>query len=66
VLDGITDMERRNRVAAMGEPDVLNGIAYNSDNGRLFVTGKLFSTLFEIDVIPPDNGGGDSHACVPR
>lgn len=66
MLDGITDMERGNRVAAMGEPDVLNGIAYNSDNGRLFVTGKLFSTLFEIDVLPLHNGGANSHACVPR
>ncbi len=31
---------------------VLNGIAYDAENGRLFVTGKLWPTLFEIDVIP--------------
>ena len=30
--------------------DVLNGIAYDSQGDRLFVTGKLWSTLFEIRV----------------
>lgn len=32
--------------------DVLNGIAYDSANDRLFVTGKLWSGLFEIEVVP--------------
>ncbi|MFO7661166.1 MAG: glutaminyl-peptide cyclotransferase [Chloroflexota bacterium] len=32
--------------------DVLNGIAYDSVSGRLFVTGKLWPTLFEIRVVP--------------
>ncbi len=31
--------------------DVLNGIAYNEENGRLFVTGKLWPTLFEIELL---------------
>ena len=31
--------------------DVLNGIAYDSNNGRLFVTGKLWSNVFEIELI---------------
>ena len=31
--------------------DVLNGIAYDADNNRLFVTGKLWPTLFEIRLI---------------
>lgn len=31
--------------------DVLNGIAYDAENGRLFVTGKLWPTLFEIELI---------------
>lgn len=31
--------------------DVLNGIAYDADNDRLFVTGKLWPYLFEIDLI---------------
>jgi len=34
--------------------DVLNGIAYDADNGRLFVTGKLWPKLFEIELISPE------------
>lgn len=33
--------------------DVLNGIAYDSQNHRLFVTGKDWPNLFEIQVVPP-------------
>ena len=33
-------------------PNVLNGIAYDRENVRLFVTGKLWPTLFEIEVDP--------------
>ncbi len=32
--------------------DVLNGIAYDKNNGRLFVTGKFWPKLFEIKLIP--------------
>jgi len=32
--------------------DVLNGIAYDSQEGRLFVTGKLWPRVFEIRVVP--------------
>ncbi|HQH73406.1 MAG TPA: glutaminyl-peptide cyclotransferase [bacterium] len=32
--------------------DVLNGIAYDEAHDRLFVTGKLWPVLFEIDLIP--------------
>ncbi len=35
-----------------GQPNVLNGIAYDGDDVRLFVTGKLWPTLFEIEVDP--------------
>ena len=31
---------------------VLNGIAYDSAHDRLFVTGKLWPSIFEIKVIP--------------
>jgi glutamine cyclotransferase len=31
--------------------DVLNGIAYDAGNERLFVTGKLWPKLFEIEVL---------------
>jgi glutamine cyclotransferase len=33
--------------------DVLNGIAYDAANDRLFVTGKLWPKLFEIQIVPP-------------
>lgn len=32
--------------------DVLNGIAWDKDNGRLFVTGKYWPKLFEIRIRP--------------
>ena len=32
--------------------DVLNGIAYDAQNDRLFVTGKLWPRLFEIRIVP--------------
>jgi glutamine cyclotransferase len=39
--------------ADRSEPvDVLNGIAYDAENDRLFVTGKLWPRLFEIELIP--------------
>jgi glutaminyl-peptide cyclotransferase len=33
--------------------DVLNGIAYDEKNDRLFVTGKLWPKLFEIKIVAP-------------
>ncbi|CAA9579877.1 MAG: Glutamine cyclotransferase [uncultured Thermomicrobiales bacterium] len=35
------------------EVDVLNGIAHDPETGRIFVTGKLWPTLFEIELVPP-------------
>ena len=32
--------------------DVLNGIAYDAETDRLFVTGKLWPKLFEIKLVP--------------
>ena len=37
----------------MSRADVLNGIAYDVKNDRLFVTGKLWPKLFEIELIGP-------------
>jgi glutamine cyclotransferase len=34
--------------------EVLNGIAYDAENGRLFVTGKWWPNLFEITLVPSD------------
>ncbi|MGH2559683.1 MAG: glutaminyl-peptide cyclotransferase [Thermomicrobiales bacterium] len=33
--------------------DVLNGIAHDPETDRIFVTGKLWPKLFEIELIPP-------------
>lgn len=46
-LSGLsTNMKSENK------PDVLNGIMYDSLDDRLFVTGKLWPSLFEIKVVP--------------
>lgn len=37
--------------ARTGHEDVLNGIAYDSEHDRLFVTGKLWPKLYEIKVV---------------
>lgn len=34
--------------------DVLNGITHDPDTGRLFVTGKLWPKLFQIEVVTPE------------
>jgi len=44
--------------------DVLNGIAYDAEHERLFVTGKLWPKLFEIQpVLKPDAPRGVIYAC---
>jgi glutamine cyclotransferase len=42
--------------------DVLNGIAYDAGSERLFVTGKLWPKVFEIELISP-TGGPASLTC---
>jgi len=39
-----------------GGEDVLNGIAYDSKNKRLFITGKLWPKLYEIRLVPAGTG----------
>lgn len=34
--------------------DVLNGIAYDPEGDRLFVTGKLWPNLYEIELVPKE------------
>ncbi len=45
-LNGIVDKQE-----LQGNGAVLNGIAYDSANDRLFVTGKLWPKLFEIKIV---------------
>jgi len=39
------------------EVNVLNGIAHDPASDRVFVTGKLWPRLFEIEVVPPASSG---------
>ena len=34
------------------QPEVLNGIAYDTNDGKLYITGKLWKKVFEIEVVP--------------
>lgn len=45
-LSGLLDPDDRT-----SRTDVLNGIAYDSENDRLFVTGKYWPKLFEIELV---------------
>ena len=49
-LAGLLSPEDRGQ----GKVDVLNGIAYDSKNDRLFVTGKLWPMLYEIELVAPE------------
>jgi glutamine cyclotransferase len=46
-LSGINDSEKTSE-------NVLNGIAYDQNGDRLFVTGKRWSQLFEIELVPAE------------
>lgn len=46
-LTGLTDeLDTQNGI------NVLNGIAYDTENNKLYVTGKLWPNLFEIELVP--------------
>jgi len=47
-LGGLLGTEARGQLV-----DVLNGIAYDAENDRLFVTGKLWPKIFEIELASP-------------
>lgn len=49
-LEGIEDQFEKSV-----DIDVLNGIAYDDDNNRIFVTGKLWPKLFEVEIIQATN-----------
>ncbi|MEE4000486.1 glutaminyl-peptide cyclotransferase [Tenacibaculum sp. FZY0031] len=49
-LNGLRDIVAKNQ-ALEPQDDVLNGIAYDAENNRLFVTGKHWGKLFEIELI---------------
>ena len=56
-------------------PDVLNGIAFDESNDRLFLTGKLWSKMFEVRIVEvsaSDAGQMEERArsmrrrCIPK
>jgi glutamine cyclotransferase len=58
---GWIDLTGLNPVSFSGDNSqaVLNGIAYDEKGKRLFVTGKLWPKLFEIELMPCQQGRGD-------
>lgn len=52
IVEGVVDLEGLLPESEhTPSTDVLNGIAYDSENKRIFVTGKNWSKLFEIKII---------------
>ncbi|MFK8060751.1 MAG: glutaminyl-peptide cyclotransferase, partial [Polaribacter sp.] len=56
IVEGIADLrglkaEMEKTQKLKPQDDVLNGIAYDKENNRLFVTGKNWGKLFEIELI---------------
>ncbi len=50
-VTGKIDLEKLvKKVQSERNVNVLNGIAYNTENGRIYVTGKLWHQLFEIEI----------------
>jgi glutamine cyclotransferase len=50
-LNSLKDIVQQNVKLLNEKEDVLNGIAYDKENDRLFVTGKHWSKLYEIELI---------------
>lgn len=52
VVLGSVDLSGLRRLLGPGRgPEVLNGIAYDPEKNRLFVTGKLWPRIFEIEIL---------------
>lgn len=51
-IAGWIELKGLSQAENLGKDSILNGIAYDKENGRLFVTGKLWPELFEIKLIP--------------
>lgn len=51
VVEGIVDLSPLiDRIEIDERTDVLNGIAFDASTGRIFVTGKYWNKLFEIEI----------------
>jgi glutamine cyclotransferase len=52
-LTGLLPEDQRGDGSALNSEAVLNGIAYDAQHDRLFVTGKQWPTIFEIKLVAP-------------
>lgn len=50
-LIDLTSLPKEVQTGLDAQNEVLNGIAYKANEGRLFVTGKHWNTLFEIELV---------------
>ncbi len=51
-IEGVIDFTPlKNQVTQHSKLDVLNGIAYNPDTKTIFVTGKYWDKLFEVEIL---------------
>ena len=50
-VKGVVDLRALVRENGGGSDNVLNGIAYDAEGDRLFVTGKNWPRLYEIDIV---------------
>jgi glutamine cyclotransferase len=51
-IEGVIDFTPlKGKVKQHDKLDVLNGIAYNPDTKTIFVTGKYWDKLFEVEII---------------
>jgi glutamine cyclotransferase len=54
VVNSIVDLTGLSERTSLGSSEaVLNGIAWDAEQERLFVTGKHWSNLFEIELVSP-------------
>lgn len=52
-VEGIIDFRGlKEKQGNQRNPDVFNGIAYNPNTKKLYVTGKYWDTLFEVEIVP--------------
>ena len=62
IMDGL----RHAQDPGTGNAGVLNGIAYDTENDRLFVTGKNWANVFEVRVIATDTSVDEARRrCQP-
>jgi len=55
IVEGAIDLDNLRQLVlkdqTLSDEDVLNGIAYDTDTNRIFVTGKNWGKLFEIELV---------------